>query len=174
MLAEPIGPYATLETADQLRAYLALLCQIRVALGTFYSAFPVELLGDPARQALKPLLFPDVQEFVSLVAEAIADQPALFRHVPVDPERLALRQEVADALRAVRCHLGLLHRLCGDTFLQVQAGAVAEARDVIARVQAEGALPFNPDPDLEERQLALAVPASLLPQRGRPPGIKKT
>ncbi len=154
---------------DRLRAYLQCLQNVRGAVCGFYSAFPEEPPSESEHRGMRSVLFPKAAEFVSVMAGEVARRPDLFRHIPVDPEPLSLRQQIANVLRQLRIHFEYLHSLSADHFLQYQSGAINDARSVIERVVIEGLLLDDHSPEQLRRRLLLAYPARFLPQRGRPP-----
>ncbi len=166
-LAIAPSPSEPSETA-RLRAYLQCLKNVRQEVFAFYSAFPEEPLTAGEQNSLSPQLFPGAREFVSGMAGVLARKAALFKHIPVDPEKLCLRQQIANVLRHLRVHFDVLGRLSADHFLMFQSPAIVEARGVIDRVQKEGELFCDKSPEQQRRRLFLRYPASFLPQRGRP------
>src|SRR5579872_6385425 len=96
-----------------LRSFVDLLVPL-------YELLLPEPLSDQERKKRSANLFPRAPEQVRAAGRSLLEDDQLFSGEPVDGAALLQQQEVADALHDLRGHLGLLHRLCGDTFIVVQ------------------------------------------------------
>jgi hypothetical protein len=150
------GPAPAAAAAEALLRALPRLC---APLGLI-SLLPVE------RQMLGGYLFGRAPAFVRAVVRALRHKPGLCGgerpgDPRVDPQRLAERQDRADALLLLRTQLELLLQLVTDTHLREQAGAVLDATTVL-RLHAEPRRDLSPV-ERGERDALLSRALSLLP-----------
>jgi hypothetical protein len=123
----------------------ALLAEFQRAAAPLWQAFGRGRLPLALRRALGGHLFAGAAGFVSAVAEALIQEPALFTHLPVRGAALLSDQDEALDLLFLCQSLRELHDVIFDAYLQKQSGAIQDALLVMERQRLEGKIPHRGD-----------------------------